>query len=172
MAMPDDGNRYELVHGELLMSPSAFCPHNEVMFYVGGKLQDFVRSRKLGRVAGETDVIMGKDLVLRPDIFFVAKGRESIIRGHLYGPPELVVEITSPGNWQMDTFAKMHEYERFGIREYWALDIVDRRNKAYQWYLRGKRYHGGLVEGRVIKSRVLKGFTLKLEEVWAIASGQ
>src|SRR5260221_13225740 len=115
---------------------------------------------------------MGKDLVLRADICFIGKGRESMIRGYIYGAPDLVVEITSPSNWQMDVFAKMHEYERFGIREYWALDIAERRYRAYQWFLRGKEYHGGLVEGRLIKSRVLKGFTLKLEEVWAIASGQ
>ena len=172
MALPDDGNRYELVHGELLISPSAYYGHGAVTAFIAGKLGEFVRRRKLGSVSVEIDIMMDDDLVLRPDVTYVARGRESIIRGHLHGPPDLAAEITSPGNWQMDIFAKMHEYQRFGIREYWALDIVDRRYRAYQWYLRGKRYQGGLVDGRVIKSRVLKGFTLKLEEVWAIASGQ
>jgi Uma2 family endonuclease len=170
--MADDGRRYELWRGELLRSPSARFEHNDVILFVGRQLQDFAKRRRLGRVGIETDVVMGKDLVLRPDICFIAKGHESIIRGHIYGAPDLVVEITSPGNWQMDIFAKMHEYERFGIKEYWALDIVDRRYKAYQWYLRGKSYRGGLVEGRLIKSRVLKGFTLKLEDVWAVANEQ
>src|SRR5213595_2959720 len=84
MALPDDGNRYELVHGELLMSPSARFEHHDLIMFVGGKLQEFAKRRRLGRVGIETDVIMGKDLVLRPDICFIGKGRESIIRGHIY----------------------------------------------------------------------------------------
>jgi Uma2 family endonuclease len=170
MALPDDGKQYELIHGEMVMSPSASYEHSEVLLFVGGRLSEFVRAHSLGRVGIETDVVMGKDLVLRPDINFISKRQASIVRGHIYGAPDLVVEITSPGNWQMDIFAKMHDYERFGVREYWALDIVDRRFKAYQWHLRGKRYQGGLVATRVIKSRVLKGFVLKLEEVWDVAT--
>ena len=171
MALPDDGNRYELVRGELLMSPSAFYGHGAVTAYIAGKLGDFVRARKLGSVTVETDVIMRDDMVLRPDVSYVARGR-SIIRGHIYGPPDLAVEITSPSNWQMDVFAKMHEYERFGIREYWALDIVEHRYRAYQWFLRGKGYQGGLVEGRLIKSRVVRGFSLKLDQVWEVATAK
>ncbi len=170
MALPDDGNRYELLHGELVMSPSAFFGHGAVTTYVVGKLGEFVRSKKLGAVTVETDIVLGKHFVLRPDICFVSKRQTDIIRGHIYGAPDLAVEITSPSNWQMDVFAKMHEYERFGIREYWVLDIVDERYKAYQWCLRGKRYQGGLVQGHEIKSRVLKGFKLMLEEVWESAS--
>lgn len=170
MALPDDGNRYELIFGELVMSPSARFGHGSVMAHVGGRLSDFVRSRKLGSVSVETDIVMGKHIVLRPDICFVSKRQSGIIREHIYGAPDLAVEITSPSNWQMDVFAKMHEYERFGIREYWVLDIVDQRFKAYQWCLRGKRYHGGLVQGREIKSLVLKGFKLNLEDVWALAT--
>jgi len=169
MVLPDDGNRYELVHGELVMSPSALFGHGAVQAYVVRELVDFVHPRKLGRVGVETDIVMGRNLVLRPDVCFIPKRRASIIRGHIYGAPDLVVEITSPSNWQMDIFAKMREYERFGIREYWALDIVKSRYRTYQWHLRGKRYHGGLVAGRVIRSRVLKGFSLKLEDVWEAA---
>ncbi|MBI5763897.1 MAG: Uma2 family endonuclease [Planctomycetes bacterium] len=170
MALPDDGNRYELIHGELVMSPSSNFGHGSVALYVAGKMSDYARRKKLGRVTIETDVVIAKALVLRPDIAFVSSNQLAIIRGHIYGPPDLAVEITSPSNWQMDVFAKMREYERFGIREYWVLDIVDQRYKAYQWCLRGKRYHGGLVQGREIKSLVLKGFKLNLEDVWASAT--
>jgi Uma2 family endonuclease len=167
MALPDDGNQYELIHGELVMSPSASFGHGAVVGYVVSKVADFVRMKKAGVVSVETDIVIDNHVVLRPDFTFVSKRQLKIVRGHIYGPPELAVEITSPSNWQMDVFAKMHEYERFGIREYWVLDIVDQRYKAYQWCLRGKRYQGGLVQGHEIKSRVIKGFKLKLEDVWA-----
>lgn len=169
MAFPDDENRYELVHGELVMSPSALYGHGAVVVYVAGKLREFVHARKLGWVGVETDVIMGKDLVLRPDINYVSRRRGSIIRGFIYGPPDLVVEVTSPSNWQMDVFAKRHEYERFGVREYWAFDIVPEEYKAYQWYLQGGRYRGGLVTTARIKAHALKNFKLDLAEVWEAA---
>ena len=169
MALPDDGNRHELIHGELVLSPSPQFRHGAVLVCVAGQIRQFVHSRKLGWVGVETDMVMGKNLVLRPDLCFISKRRGSIIRGHIHGAPDLVVEITSPGNWQMDVFAKRHEYERFGVREYWALDIVESRNKAYQWCLRGKRYQGGLVTGRTINSRVIRGFKLNLEEAWEAA---
>src|SRR5438477_12827841 len=84
MAMPDDGKRYELVHGELLMSPSAYHGHGAVTAFVTARLENFVRSRKLGSVSVEIDVVMGDKLILRPDINFVSKARNSIIRGHIY----------------------------------------------------------------------------------------
>lgn len=170
MALPDDGNRYELIHGELVMSPSGLYKHGAVILYVGARLQEFVLTRSLGLVGVETDVIMGKDLVLRPDINFISKRNASIIRGHIHGPPDLVVEVTSPGNWQMDVFAKRHDYERFGIREYWVIDISQKQYKAYQWNLQGDRYRGGLISEAVIKSRVVKGFKLKLEDIWKAAA--
>lgn len=169
MAMPDDGNRYELIHGELVMSPSGRFDHGAAVIVVAAKVRDFVYKRKLGWVTVETDVIMGKHLVLRPDISFVSNKQASIIKGHMYGPPDLAIEITSPSNRQMDVFAKRHEYERFGIREYWALDIAERRFQAYQWYLHNNEYRGGLLRSDSIKSRVLKGFVLKLDEVWEAA---
>lgn len=136
--------------------------------FIVGELHSFVRARRCGYVGIETDMIMGKDLVCRPDIVYVSNRNASIIRGYLYGPPDLVIEITSPGNWQMDVFAKRHEYERFGVREYWVFDIVEARNKVYQWWLNRGKYRGGLMDARekYIRSRVLKAFSLKLADLW------
>lgn len=170
MALPDDGNRYELIHGELIESPSILFEHGSTVAFVGGLVQQFARDNKLGRVSSRVDIVVDDTIVLCPDVVYVSANRMGIVQDHIYGAPDLAVEITSPSNWQMDVFAKMHEYERFGIREYWVLDIVDQRYKAYQWCLRGKRYHGGLVQGREIKSLVLKGFKLNLEDVWASAT--
>jgi Uma2 family endonuclease len=170
MAMPDDGHRYELIDGELMMSPSSFFAHGAVQGYVFSLLREHVRRHGMGRVSLETDLVLGKDMVLRPDIVYVSRQRESIIRGHIHGAPDLAVEITSPSNWQIDVYGKKHQYEKHGVREFWVLDIVDMRFKAYQWYLRGRQYQGGLVEGHAIVSRVLKGFKLDLVKVWDVAA--
>ena len=170
MKLPDDGNRYELIHGELVMSPSASYAHGEVLLYVGAKLGAFVRKRGLGRVGIETDVILADGLVLRPDINFVAKRRNSIIREHVHGAPDLVIEITSPGNWQNDLHFKRREYERFGVREYWLLDVADGRNRAFFWKRSRGRFVGGLSDTTTLRSHVLKGFNLDLALVWKVAS--
>ncbi len=167
LAMPDNGRQYELFKGELVMSPSAFFQHGRVAGYIFGLLDSFVTRRSLGLVGMETDVIMSKfTTVLRPDVCFVAQKNLSNIKGHIWGPPDLVVEVTSPANRESDLYDKRDDYERFGVREYWVLDIADKRNHAYQWRLKGGLYHGGLVEKATLKSTVLKGFTLKLKDVW------
>jgi Uma2 family endonuclease len=171
LALPDDGNRYELWHGDLVMSPSADHAHGRVTGHVFRRLDEFVEARSAGVVGLETDMVMSRTLVLRPDVHFVSFKRASIIRGLLHGPPDLVVEVTSPGNWQQDVYDKRDEYEAFGIREYWVLDIADGRNRAFAWKLRAGQYQGGLVKGKSIESRVLKGFELFLSEVWKRAKG-
>jgi Uma2 family endonuclease len=170
MAMPDDGHKYELVHGELVMSPSYFFAHGRVAGYIFAKLDAFVSRRRLGVVGIDTDVVFAEHEVRRPDINFISARRRAIIRGHVYGPPDLAVEVTSPSNWQDDLHDKRDDYERFGVREYWVIDISDGRNRAFQFVLRGRLYHGGLVEGPGIRSHVLKGFALRLTPVWERAA--
>lgn len=169
MAMPDDGRRYELYHGILVMSPSAFYSHGRVILHVGGQMSEHAKKRKSGVVGIETDVVVSKDTVLRPDINFVSTRNRRVIRGHIYGPPELVVEVTSPSNWQRDVYDKRDEYERFGIKEYWVLDIAEGRKRAFQWSIRGGQYRGGQVEGPKLISTTLRGFELKLKDVWELA---
>ncbi|MFO0973572.1 MAG: Uma2 family endonuclease [Phycisphaerae bacterium] len=166
LRLPDDGSRYELIRGQLVLSPSYFHPHGRVSLFVGAQLDGFVRQRKLGVVGIETDVVFAEGEVRRPDIHFVSRRRRSIIRSHVYGAPDLVVEITSPGNWQEDIHTKRDDYERFGVREYWVLDIADGRQRAYAWWRRAGLFHGGEVREPAIRSRVLKGFSLKLAAVW------
>lgn len=171
MQMPDDGNKYELFTGELIMSPSYFYPHGTVTGTIFAKLQRFLKSKPLGVVGLDTDVVMRPlRTVLRPDICYISNERRAIIRGHIHGAPDLAIEITSPSNWQNDVHFKRVQYERFGIREYWVIDIADQRNRAFQWTLRRGRLEGGLLEADAIRSRVLPGFLLRLKPLWKLAA--
>jgi len=170
MGLPDDGRKYELFEGELIMSPSYNFGHGAAAGFVMSRIRPFVVRRSLGSVGQETDVVMEKfHTVLRPDICFIAKSRTAIIRGHIYGAPDLVIEFTSPANREYDLHEKRDLYERFGVREYWVFDIAEQRERAYQWILKSGLFHGGMVTERRIKSHVLKGFGLSLEHVWNAA---
>lgn len=171
LELPDDGNKYELFEGELVMSPSYDFSHGRVQMLVASKLKEFAERRGLGLVGIETDTVVPRlGTVLRPDVCFVAKSRRSIIKGHLHGPPDLAVEVTSPSNWQNDVHFKRVQYERFSVREYWVLDIAERRNRAYQWYWQRGRYVGGLLDSDRLRARVPRGFSLRLKDVWKAAA--
>lgn len=169
MAMPDDGRQYELFHGLLVMSPSALHAHGRVVAYIASVMVPFVRARKLGVVGTETDIVMPDDTVLRPDVHYISRRNREIIKGHIYGPPELVVEVTSPSNWRTDLLQKHDEYQHFGIREYWLIDILKGQHRAFQWTLRGGSYRGGEITGSKLRCVVLKGLELNLNEVWELA---
>jgi Uma2 family endonuclease len=124
LGLPDDGTRCEIFEGERVMTPAPFVRHQEVSRRLERALEDFVLPRGLGRIFdAPCDVILAPDTVVQPDVFFVAKSRESIIRERgIFGPPDLVVEVLSKADPSRDTVRKLDLYGRHGVREYWTAD--------------------------------------------------
>src|SRR5688572_30750960 len=97
-ALPDDGRRYELYEGELVMTPSPRTRHQVVI----GNLHVLMREHVLGRGLGEVflspiDVILSRITVLQPDLVYVASGRLAVVTERaIEGAPTLVVEVLSP----------------------------------------------------------------------------
>ena len=126
---PDDGMRYELINGELFMSPSPIPRHQELVGRLFLLLGLHVRDLKLGRIfVAPLDVRFSGASQVVPDLVFVSTGRLDIIGGkRLEGPPELVIEVLSPSTQGNDLVKKRELYERYGVPEYW---IVDPRRKT------------------------------------------
>jgi Uma2 family endonuclease len=113
------------------------------------------------------DVILDEHNVLQPDLMFVAQGRRSIIqRRGIFGAPDLVIEIASPGTERRDREQKKELYARFGVREYWLVDHTDRSIQVLA--LEGNAYveHSLAVAKGHVTSRVLKGFKVKVSDVF------
>jgi Uma2 family endonuclease len=124
--LPDDGFRYELVHGVLVMSPSPMPWHQGVAVEILAQLMFFLRSHPVGKALAETDVHLGvdesgDDLVYRPDVVFFSTQRARGKSQRLV-PPDLVVEVISPDSRRRDTLTKRADYERAGVSEYWIID--------------------------------------------------
>src|SRR5437867_160115 len=102
MALPDDGRKYELVQGEIVVS-NAGIEHEFIGVCLIIPLGSFVRQWKLGVVCGSSAGFWMKSGNLRsPDVSFIAKAR---LQGLRYAPkkffegaPDLVVEILSPSD--------------------------------------------------------------------------
>jgi Uma2 family endonuclease len=126
----ETNRRRELAYGVLRDPPAPFFSHQEVVFRVALLLQGHVEPRGLGRVGlSPIDVVLdaGRALVLQPDVLFVATGRLSIIRDQVWGAPDLVVEVLSPGTESRDRHEKLGWYRQYGVREYWIVDLTGER---------------------------------------------
>ncbi len=134
LEFPDDGLRYEILDGELEVSPAPAPRHQGVSLNLVVMLDGHVRERRLGRVYyAPIDVLLARNNVVQPDIIFVAAGRESIVTARaVEGPPDLAVEILSPWSVRRDRVTKARVYARLGVPHYWILGTEARVVETYE----------------------------------------
>ncbi len=123
--MPDDGNRYEAIAGELYVTPAPSYRHQKISQRIEQALLSLLEEPGLGSVV---DAPFGVEFPatgegVQPDILFVSKARRGIISdAEIRGAPDLVVEILSPTTARRDRGVKLKLYDRQGVAEYWVVD--------------------------------------------------
>ncbi len=125
LALPDDGNRYELVDGELLVSPSPRGLHQRGVRELFGLVDQYVRAHRLGStIFSPADLDLHSGQLVQPDLFVGAMvgGREPV-EWEDYGIPILVVEILSPSTARYDRVTKRRRYQRSDVPVYWIVDL-------------------------------------------------
>jgi Uma2 family endonuclease len=128
----------------------------------------WVDRRKLGFVLGApSDVVLAPDLALQPDVLFIARARQNIIKSHIYGPPDLVIEVVSGDRMRRDYKDKKEQYEAHGVKEYWIVDPGRKRIEV--WSLQGDFYQlAGAYAGRQLAASVLlPGFSVRVDRIIA-----
>ena len=124
LRLPDDGPRYELSEGELLMVPSLAPQHNLIRQRIAMELIQFVKTHDLGIVLEEMDFRLGSEIVRNPDVAFVTKQavvKIDLERSPIEGAPALAIEVISPRNRADDTVKKVHQYLDAGCRSVWLV---------------------------------------------------
>ncbi len=124
--LPDDGNRYELVRGELLVTPSPRVWHEVVVDRLHRSLVEYVeRHVALLYVFGSrSEVSWGdNDTEVQPDIFILPRAEVRTMRYEDMLDLQLVVEVLSPSTARHDRFTKRLEYQRRGVPLYWIVDL-------------------------------------------------
>ena len=168
MRCPDDGRRYEILDGELAVSPSPSSAHQLVSQNLEFALSVWVRMRNLGRIwHAPLDLILEPTVVVQPDIFFISNERSSIVsRRGVEGAPDLVIEILSDSTAARDRGVKMHIYARHGVGRYWIVD-PDRRTLEVH-ALRGRAHElaATYAGNEAAQLDVPDGFELALGEIW------
>ncbi len=170
LRLPSDGWRYEVIDGELYMTPPPSPEHQVRSNELAYRMTHHVKTHQLGIVltAPVGVRLSGRDVPIQPDIVFVSAARRSIIHeDHIEGAPDLVVEVLSPSNWAYDRKEKFTVYLSAGIPEYW---IVDYRKRTIEVFvLEDGEYlldQGVLHAGDVARSHAMAGFEVAVSDVF------
>jgi len=125
LALPDDGNRYEVVDGELLVSPAPVFRHQDAILALVRRLEPFVRSNGIGHLSiSPSDIELDDHTLVQPDIFvFELPGGKLPEHWKDIRRLLLVVEVLSPSTARADRQVKRLRYQRQGIPEYWIVDL-------------------------------------------------
>jgi len=122
-ALPDDGNRYETVHGELLVTPAPRAWHQVVVQRLTMGLSQYVDGRGVGHVfASPADISWSPDTLVQPDVFVVDLAEARTLDWSRMQHLLLAAEVLSPASLRADRFTKRRLYQEVGVPVYWVVD--------------------------------------------------
>ncbi|MEH1866786.1 MAG: Uma2 family endonuclease [Nostoc sp.] len=168
---PDNGNRYEIIDGELFITRPLHWKHQKTCGRICTSLDNWSQTAGLGEVVMAPGIIFGDNDNVIPDVVWASNERLPLLLdqgGHLIGAPELVVEVLSAGieNEKRDRELKLKLYSARGVREYW---IVDWRNQQVEVYRReqaGLKLVATLFNGDELNSPILPDFSCAIASLF------
>jgi len=133
-ALPDDGNRYEVVDGELLVTPAPLPPHQCVARKVFMAINSYVDSYELGiTLWSPADISFDDRSLVQPDLFVAPwSAGTTLARWSDVTSLLLAVEILSPSTARADRTVKRRLYQRWPVGEYWIMDGDARRVERWR----------------------------------------
>lgn len=169
--LPDNGNRYEIIDGELFVTRAPHFQHQRIADRICALLNAWSEETQLGEAATGIGIVFTATDSVIPDVIWISHERLATIldeAGHLTAAPELIVEVLSPGetNERRDKEFKLKLYSTQGVREYW---IVDRQLQQVQVYRREQallKLVATLMMGDEITSPLLPGFSVAIDRVF------
>jgi Uma2 family endonuclease len=165
---PDDRQKYEILEGELYMTPSPNYLHQKISQSLEYFLYSHIRQHRRGILLhAPMDVIINESTVVQPDILFVREERRTIItdRG-VEGAPDLVVEILSPSTASLDRLSKFQIYGKLGVCWYWIVDPGLRQIEQYENEHGVFVHRGTWKNDDKLKAELFDGLELDLREIF------
>jgi len=150
-----EGTLAELINGVIYMSPSPIRSHQQIIMRLSSAMFKFIEENDLGELnVAPFDVYLDEQRnAVQPDIIYVGKENLSIIKDHIHGVPDLLIEILSEGNKNHDLKTKKDLYETFGVKEYWVIDPTTKEAMGY--FLNAGKYAGAVNAVGRIDSKIL-----------------
>ena len=163
---PEDNLRREIIGGELIVTAAPSHRHQRVAMRLGTELELYSRIHGGEALSAPFDVYFSEDEVVEPDLLFILPETTARIESrYLRGAPNVVVEISSPSTRRLELVRKRELYERYGVPEYWYVDLDADRIEVYR--LVGATY--GMPEllgrGDTLRSAALEGFEAEVDYI-------
>lgn len=162
--MPETNRPQELVFGVLREPPTPTYGHQRTVGQLFLVLRTHVHERQLGEVCiSPMDVVLDEAaaLIVQPDLMFISNERRSIIKNHIWGAPDLVVEVASPATQHRDRTIKLAWYRRYDVRECWFVYPAERRIEVFDCERDSDESFTGEA---MIRSRVLPELAVPVNE--------
>ncbi len=122
-ALPYDRERYETVHGELLVTPAPTAWHQEIIDRLRDALKPFLQTHSIGHLfSAPADISWGPDILVQPDLFVVRLDEARTFDWAKMRNLLLAIEVLSPSTSRYDRFTKRRLYQEVGIPLYWIVD--------------------------------------------------
>ncbi len=124
LAFPADGNKYELLYGELVVSPTPRMWHQRVVMRLAHILLEYCHREGFGEVFSVgCDLTWGRrDVITQPDVFVLAPENAVLDRWAEVRHVPLIAEVLSPSTARYDRFGKRLVYRDQGVATYWIID--------------------------------------------------
>jgi Uma2 family endonuclease len=166
---PDDGNIYEVIDGELYVTPAPAWRHQRALGRLMAPIATYVFARGLGEVVtAPTGVVLEGGSGVEPDLLYISRERLHIIseRG-VEGAPDLVVEVLSPSTQARDRGIKMRRYAASGVPHYWLVDLDAPALEAYRLGAEGYELVGRHGPGSTFRPELFPGLEIRVDDLWS-----
>ena len=133
LVMPEDGRRYEIHGGELVVVPSPLPAHQIAAGEIFTLLNDYRRRFGGLALAAPLDIVFDEHDVVQPDVVFFRAERRHLVRPYAVtrAAPDIAVEVLSPSTAAADRGRKMRMFARYGVPECWIVDPAHRRIEVH-----------------------------------------
>lgn len=167
--LPNDGKRYQILDGELDVTPAPNIMHQRISNRLGWALVAAMQKTDQGEIFyAPTDVVLDRHNIVQPDLVFVRKEHADIVGpANIRGVPDLIIEILSPSTRRTDVLVKSELYARFGVPMYWIVDPDLDRIELYELVDRAYQQTQVASSPSVLEVKGFAGLQIDLREVFA-----
>lgn len=121
---PEDHTIREVLEGELFVTAAPIWRHSDAASELVARLRSYARTHGGTAVGAVTGVHLSDENFVEPDVIYVRpRSMHKIERAFMRGAPDILVEVSSPSTRRRDVGVKLRIYERFGVPEYWFVDL-------------------------------------------------
>jgi Uma2 family endonuclease len=163
---PEDHFRREIIDGELIVTAAPATRHQRVVTRLVHRLASHCEVHGGEVFPAPTDVYFSDVNVVEPDVLYVGpQSLEKVEERFVRSAPDLVVEVSSPSTRRLELTRKRELYERFGVPEYWFVDLDADRVEVYR--LEGERFGPPVLFGMgdTLEPPPIGGFRLAVEDL-------